>query len=263
MIELTGNNLTLEDIEKWYLDEEAWHNQFIGGRSEIYWPVYEVFNRKYVINKYCHLTDEKKVLSFGCAEGSDTLLLKKEFHFKLFGLEASAELIKAFRLLYPDSTIVKANISGKIDYEDNFFDYIFVFSVLHHIPNVSYVLSELKRVLKKDGIMILREPIDSMVFGNVRPSSLSPHERGIPPEFIRKEIEESGMKMLSLQYSYFALLFGLISRSILLNRLSMKFSSTLYFMDKILCKIPFRYSYYSSRICHIVKPTAAYYVIQK
>ena len=40
-------------------------------------------------------------------------------------------------------------------YEDNFFDVISLKMVIHHIKNIDFTLNEIKRILKKDGLLIL------------------------------------------------------------------------------------------------------------
>lgn len=57
---------------------------------------------------------------------------------------------------------VKATLTGKINSQDKLFDLITCFSVLHHIPNVTFVFSELIRVLQPGGYLLLREPIHFM-----------------------------------------------------------------------------------------------------
>lgn len=48
----------------------------------------------------------------------------------------------------------------KLPYEDNKFDYILCNHVLEHIPDEQLALSELKRVLKPEGVAFLNVPID-------------------------------------------------------------------------------------------------------
>lgn len=43
-------------------------------------------------------------------------------------------------------------MDGSIDFPDNFFDLILCFATLHHIPNVTFVISELFRTLRGGGI---------------------------------------------------------------------------------------------------------------
>ncbi len=154
-MELEGNDFSYEEIKKWYEEEANYHNQFKGVRNKNYWSIYELFNRKYAINKWVRLNPDTRVLSFGCADGSDTKRIHERYNFKLFGLEISDKLIKSYKEKNPNGVIKKATIAGQINYPNNFFHYIFVFGVLHHIPNVSFVLKELIRVLKLKGIMII------------------------------------------------------------------------------------------------------------
>lgn len=53
-------------------------------------------------------------------------------------------------------------VSGKMLFPNDSFDLITCFGVLHHIPNVAYVMSECFRSLRPGGYMLLREPIVSM-----------------------------------------------------------------------------------------------------
>ena len=46
----------------------------------------------------------------------------------------------------------------KLDFEDNFFDYVFLIEVLEHVKNPFIALSEINRVLKKGGKLIMSTP---------------------------------------------------------------------------------------------------------
>jgi len=58
-------------------------------------------------------------------------------------------------------------------------DLVVALSVFHHIPNVSFVLSEIARVLRPGGFAVVREPCSSMGDWSA-PRSATPNERGIP-----------------------------------------------------------------------------------
>lgn len=47
--------------------------------------------------------------------------------------------------------------NGKLDYNDNEFNFISSFMTLHHIPDVSKMLGEISRCLKPGGILLIRE----------------------------------------------------------------------------------------------------------
>jgi len=257
---LTGNSFDLDLIKKWYDEEEEWHNQFSNGRNDAdnYWIIYEVFNRKYAIDKFAKLTSDSKVLSFGCAEGSDTAKLYKEFNFNLYGIEASDELIKAFKNGFPNAEIEKANIKGNINYPNNFFDYIFCFGVLHHIPNVSFVLKEFQRVLKKGGIAIIREPVCWMYNGDKRPADLSPNERGIPIEFFKSEFDKLNFEILEISKSYYKPLMSLMRKVSVMS----KFPNAIYYLDKMMCSLPDTNKYYPENFIDRFAASSAFYVVK-
>jgi len=102
----------------------------------------------------------KKLLDVGCGDGSDAEIFIKEFGVDTYGIDIyeheNIKNIKEFKFK-------KAGIF-KIPFEDNFFDYVFLHDVLHHIDEEyqSYKkhidgLKELKRVCKKDGCIIILE----------------------------------------------------------------------------------------------------------
>lgn len=185
----------------------------------------------------------------------------KKYKFKLYGLEASEELIKAFQKKFPEAEIKKSNIYGNINYNNNFFDYVIVLGVLHHISNVSFVLNELNRVLRIGGRIIIREPISSMSPKNKwnENDKISPNERGIPINFMKKEIEKSGLKILSIKKAYYAPLLRLVS----IIPFFQKYPSIIYYINKIFCSLPLPLKYYRENIIEKCAPGAAYYIAEK
>jgi SAM-dependent methyltransferase len=87
--------------------------------------------------------------------------------------------------------------TGVLEFSDGAFDLVTVFGVLHHIPNVSFVLSELIRVLKPGGYLIVREPIISMGDWRRPRPGLTKNERGIPLRMMRKILSTQGCEILA------------------------------------------------------------------
>lgn len=58
-----------------------------------------------------------------------------------------------------NADIRHANVD-KIPFADTFFDVIFCLSVLEHVKDLSAAVSELKRLLKKDGMLIVGVPVE-------------------------------------------------------------------------------------------------------
>jgi len=150
---------------------------------------------------------------------------------------------------------------GNIDYNDNFFDYVIVLGVLHHIPNVSFVLSELYRVLKRGGRIIIREPISSMKPKNKwrKNDKISPNERGIPVNFMKSEMEKLGFRILSVFKSYYAPLIRFTEVYPFLQ----KFPNLIYCIDKLCCSLPIPIRYYRENIFSKCAPGSAYYIAEK
>lgn len=89
---------------------------------------------------------------------------------------------------------VKPAPSGKMIFEDESFDCILCLGVLHHVPNVSYILQEFSRVLRADGVVMIREPITSMhIFDGIPRPSLTKRERGLPLVPFRQAIRDAGL----------------------------------------------------------------------
>ena len=88
-----------------------------------------------------------------------------------------------------------AQASGDIDLPDASVDLITCFGVLHHIPNVSKVLSEFRRVMVPGGVALIREPITSMGDWRRPRSGLTARERGLPRELFLEMVRSCGLSV--------------------------------------------------------------------
>ena len=97
---------------------------------------------------------EDKILDLGCGNGRFYPLLKEA---QYIGVDPSSELIKIAKEDYPQGDFIVA-YGNDLPFEDEYFDKIYSIAVLHHLPSLKSrkeLLSEVKRVLKKGGVMIL------------------------------------------------------------------------------------------------------------
>lgn len=82
--------------------------------------------------------------------------------------------------------------SGALPFEDKRFDLTTSLGCLHHIPNVSTVVSELHRVCNTGGFVLVREPITSMGdWRKPRPGGTR-NERGIPLQIFNTVLIDAG-----------------------------------------------------------------------
>jgi ubiquinone/menaquinone biosynthesis C-methylase UbiE len=119
------------------------------------WPEIESLILKY-------FKENNKVLDLGCGSGQYSQIFKDKNAF-YFGVDFSEKLIEIAKNQYLNTTInnkiqfIFAN-AFSLPFEDNFFDLVFSIATLHHIPSQKLrkeFIKEIKRVLKKDGILII------------------------------------------------------------------------------------------------------------
>ena len=101
----------------------------------------------------------KKALDFGSGVGRDLLFMNK-LGLDVYGLEISKEAVeKANNMILNKGYEARSRVydGKKIPFEDDFFDFIISFGVLDHMlfDKAKKIMKELKRVLKKDGLMLI------------------------------------------------------------------------------------------------------------
>ncbi len=113
--------------------------------------------------------------------------------WRIIFVEASANFRAALSSRYPAAIIRGAQESGVLAVESMSVDLVVALSVLRHIPNVSFVLSEFARVLRPGGFAVVREPCSSMGDRSA-PRSATPNERGIPMRWLLNAAGRAGLE---------------------------------------------------------------------
>jgi SAM-dependent methyltransferase len=115
-----------------------------------------LFNKRYIQSLLAKDFDfqNKRVLDFGCGIGSNCFLFQSD---KYLGLDKDSERIKYARRLNPDYNfrVIKGT---KVKVVDNYFDFIVVIAVLHHIKAPGELIREFHRILKPGGKVLALEP---------------------------------------------------------------------------------------------------------
>lgn len=122
----------------------------------------------------------KKVLDIGCGEGN---LLRKDRN-NIYGIDINKTLIEK---LQSEGLLVKYGDATKIPFEDYYFDVVHCRDVIEHLfpEEARKMFLEMKRVLKKNGIIILMTPMPKIIwntFGHIKP---------YPPSAIKKLFRET------------------------------------------------------------------------
>ncbi len=98
------------------------------------------------------LTD-KKILDIGCGDGTDLSNFKKQGAI-IYGVDPSKEFIDSAKKNNPTG-IIKQGVAEKIPFNNDMFDVVVSKWALQTSDNVPESLSEMGRVLKKDGMLVI------------------------------------------------------------------------------------------------------------
>jgi SAM-dependent methyltransferase len=179
---LYGDEFSNSQIEQWFREEEEAYANLGAKDLNTYEYLYHTIN---IINGFSKIPPPnifyENVLGIGSAFGDEFIPIIDKIG-KLTIVEPSKNL-RSSQVGKIIPKYVTPNAFGDLEFENNSFDLITCFGVLHHIPNVTKVLSEMIRVLKVGGVLLIREPIHSMGDWNSPRFGLTKNERGISEEF--------------------------------------------------------------------------------
>jgi SAM-dependent methyltransferase len=198
---LFGDDFSKEEIIKWYDEEKEGYASLPSTELDLLKKgvyLYENLNR---LHAFEHLPENiffNQALGIGSATGEEFLPIIDRIE-NITILEPSDNLIQASKI-NKQIQYVKPNKLGEMPFENNSFDLVTCFGVLHHIANVSFVFSEIHRVLRPGGIFIFREPIISMGDWRNHRVNLTKNERGLPVSFIDQKIQENNFEVLNESY---------------------------------------------------------------
>jgi SAM-dependent methyltransferase len=157
-------------------------------------------------------------------------------------------------------TRVRPDPCGILPMGDGSFDLITCFGVLHHIPNVSFVLRELWRVLDRDGIMLLREPTVSMGDWRKTRGNLTKHERGLHLPLLREAIGRAGFGVAREAPVMFPAWRRACQR-VGVEPFSVAWATR---VDQALCRLfAWQRSYHPTSVAQKLRPSSAYFVLRR
>lgn len=122
----------------------------------LYGGVFEKIRNSYfnkILTKYT-ISKGKTLLDYGCGPG-DMMLLGKMRKIRVFGIDNDKRSVMLAKKRGLDVLLGDAK---NMKYKKNFFDVIFLQSVLEHDRDPVGLVMKLKQFLKKDGLLILSSP---------------------------------------------------------------------------------------------------------
>lgn len=108
------------------------------------------------IKEISPLNKIKTTLDIGCADGSFSAKLRRDFGFDVYGVDISDNAI--LKAIEKGVKAQMHNLEYQLPYPDSFFDLVFACEVIEHIYDTDFVISEMNRVLKNNGLLIISTP---------------------------------------------------------------------------------------------------------
>ncbi len=190
---LYGDDLSPEEIERWFEDEREGYAELGAKDSTTYHYPYHALDRQ-LLFRHLPAGDFPAVLSIGGAYGHELRPLLGRVGQAI--IVEPSEAFQGSRLGELPLKYVKPQASGILPFSDDSFDLACALSVLHHIPNVSVVLKEVHRTMKPGGWVLLREPTTSMGDWRKPRRGLTRHERGLPLQWFRATLRHCGFRIV-------------------------------------------------------------------
>ncbi|MEP6698425.1 MAG: class I SAM-dependent methyltransferase [Verrucomicrobiota bacterium] len=114
-----------------------------------------------IINKLKNLGNfaGNRLLDVGCGDGSFTRILGQNFD-EIHGIDVQESYLTEFRSITKDDhRFSVSNMSASaMNFPDNYFDTIVTIETLEHVPDLAGAASEISRVLKRGGELLITVP---------------------------------------------------------------------------------------------------------
>jgi ubiquinone/menaquinone biosynthesis C-methylase UbiE len=148
---------------------------------------YDVLSQDYDLTRSINVDTVQKILSkanidetsfvldFGCGTGNYTCAIKKLTGANVFGVEPSDGMREKAQKKGTEIQFVKGDHTS-IPFEHDFFDFIYMTDVIHHVPDLRTMFTEFSRVLKPMGMVCIltesHKQIESRFWSEYFPSTV-------------------------------------------------------------------------------------------
>jgi len=119
------------------------------------------------------------ILDLGAGTGRFSVLLAEAFHARVVAVEPSAKMRSdAERSSAHPRVVYRDGTAGAIPAGDGEFDFALLSMVIHHVPDLDPCTRELRRVLKRDGLVFIRNTFAGRLDG-IRHYEFFPSARAV------------------------------------------------------------------------------------
>jgi SAM-dependent methyltransferase len=255
---LIGDDYGPEDVARWFDDEREAYADLGAAERTRYRYDYHALNWRH---GFGHIDPKRRfhrACGFGSAYGDELMPLRSRIdHITIID---SSRRFQASVLGGIDADFIAAQANGRIDSDGDRFDLITCLGVLHHIPNVSFVVSELGRCLQPGGLLLLREPTTSMGDWRRPRPGLTVRERGLPSKIFRSIIDGAGLIVQHHAWCVFPPLAALLGRF----GVSSSAHATTVLLDDFLCRMTAnRWTYHRTKLVQKFAPASEFFVCTK
>jgi SAM-dependent methyltransferase len=193
-----------------------------------------------------------KLLDIGCATGNFLVNMRKREGWEVYGVDTSQHAVQMANEQH--GLDVFCGTLEEANFPENFFHAITLWDVFEHLPDPSGSLVEIQRILKPDGILVLRVPNlhswDARIFGSAWAGLDAPrHLYVFTPRTLSAMVTKQRFKIVRMSceigsYPTFvlSLRFWLLSRSIR-KPIREKIARIMYHPLMRLASAPFFYIY--------------------
>lgn len=105
---------------------------------------------------------ETKVLDLGVNTGLYFALFSG-IGFQVSGLDINRNNIEQMRRLFPTHELQYGDLNTRLNVDSETLDVVWAGEIIEHIPNTANAISEMHRVLKKGGLLVLTTPFHGLV----------------------------------------------------------------------------------------------------
>lgn len=147
-----------------------------------------------------NLPKGRVIMDLGCGTGDLTRYLAEHFKQHIFiGEDIHDTTLNYAKQFKQENTSYMKGGEYKIPVNNNSIDFVFAHEVIEHINNDKLFTKEIRRILKKNGVIVITTPNRNKVpFENTNPD----HKRHYVVQELTKLFTSSGFKILSVNYRW-------------------------------------------------------------